>query len=94
MKAYVQSGMMASRRISPDTSGRQRFCMQRLRGFKQVINTLCVFALITIPVTGVVTQSAMHAVLVALSFLLVIWLLEIGERGVKFELKQMRAPRQ
>ncbi len=64
--------------------------MERLRGFKQVINVMCVVAILAVPVAGFATQSPRNAVVVGLVFLLLIWMLEIGERGAKRELKRLR----
>jgi hypothetical protein len=91
MKPYVESGIRASRRLSPArANGNVAYCRQRLRGFKQVINTLCVCAIIAVPATGVVTQRPHTPAIVALSVLLAIWLLECGERGVKREMQRLR----
>lgn len=91
MIAYTQSGRAAAARLTARASdSRIRHCLQRLRGFKQVINLLCYTALAMIPIAGVMADSAAMAAVVGLSFLLVIWLLEIGERGAKRELADLR----
>lgn len=89
MKPYVESGRVASSRLSEPARGNPRsHCIERLRGFKQVINVVCVFALLLIPVVGLIGRSPGLAAVTALSFLLIIWLLEVGERGVKRELAE------
>lgn len=91
MIAYTQSGRAAAARLTARAGHRRVLhCMQRLRGFKQVINLLCFTALVTIPIAGVMADSAALAAVVGLSFLLVIWLLEIAERGAKRELAELR----
>lgn len=91
MNAYTASGKAASQRLAGRCrDGRERYCLQRLRGFKQVINLFCFTALAAIPAAGIIAQSAALAAVVSLSFLLVIWLLEVGERAAKRELADLR----
>lgn len=55
-----------------------------------MINALSVFALLTIPLVGFISRSPGIAAITALGFLLLIWLLEMGECGVKRELAALR----
>lgn len=91
MKAYIESGKRAAQRLAARCTRRsERQCLERLRGFKQFINLCCVGAIVMIPTAGVLMQSTAMAALVALGSLLFIWLIELGERRVKRELKQLR----
>jgi Na+/melibiose symporter-like transporter len=91
-KPYVQSGHAAAERliqerpvsVTPDPVAQQvHECRQSLRGFKQVINLFAVAAILFTPLIGILTRDAVLAAAVAVSFLLVIWLLEMLECGVK-----------
>jgi Flp pilus assembly protein TadB len=89
-KPYVESGRQAAQRLAPRHDGAKRHCLERLRGFKQVINVMCLVAILAVPIAGVATQNPRYAVAVGLVFLLLIWMLEIGERAAKRELKRLR----
>ena len=94
MKPYVESGRRAQQRLenreSINDNARERYFMDRLRGFKQVINTLSVTGIVMIPLVGISTHSAFLAAVVALMYAGIIGLLELGERRVKRELHQFR----
>jgi hypothetical protein len=87
---YVESGRQAAKRLVAQRDGAERHCLERLRGFKQVINLMCFVAILAVPVAGFATQSPRNAVVVGLAFLLLVWILEIGERGAKRELKRLQ----
>lgn len=94
MKPYVESGKAAQRRLtrtraSDDSTVEARY-IERLRGFKQVINTLAISGLVMIPLMGVMMQSAFVAAIVAMVYAALLFLLEGMERRVKSDLHQFR----
>lgn len=94
MKPYVKSGKTAQRKLARSRgvereNGKARF-IERLRGFKQVINTLGVSGLIMIPLIGVLMKSAFIAAVVAMLYAAVLFLLEGMERRVKREYHRYR----
>jgi Na+/melibiose symporter-like transporter len=89
---YVASGKAASEQLTdramsgaaPDRVVQEvHECRQSLRGFKQVINVFAVAAIAFTPIVGIMTRDAVLAAAVACSFLLIIWMLEMLECGVK-----------
>lgn len=98
MTPYVESGKRAQERLKrrkrPDGNWRESWFIGRLRGFKQVINTLSVTGLVLIPLIGFSTGSAFLAAGVALAYAALIGLLEFGERRVKVELRDFRRARE
>lgn len=94
MNPYVESGKAAQSKLTrrhgkEHRVGEARF-IERLRGFKQVINTLAVSGLVMIPLMGVMMQSAFVAAIVALVYATLLFLLEGMERRVKSDLHQFR----
>jgi predicted lysophospholipase L1 biosynthesis ABC-type transport system permease subunit len=96
---YVQSGETARKQLNRKAVAKSSApvagskleahrCRQSLRGFKQVINLFAVSAIIFTPLIGIMARDAVLAAVVALSFLLVIWLLEIMECTVKRRLSR------
>lgn len=94
MKPYVESGKRAQQRLENRTvakdGAREEYFIGRLRGFKQVINTLAVSGIVLIPLIGFSTGSAFMAAVVALGYAAIISLLELGERRVKRDLYEYR----
>lgn len=94
MNPYVESGRSAQRKLTRQRGKGHRVdearFIERLRGFKQVINTLAVSGLIMIPLMGIMMQSAFVAAIVALVYAALLFLLEGMERRVKSDLHQHR----
>jgi hypothetical protein len=92
MKAYVESGRTAQRQLeSKRGNASESRLLSNLRGYKQVINTFCVAAIVLTPTIGVLTRSSAVAMFVAMAFLAVICVLERAERGAKRRLLELRA---
>jgi hypothetical protein len=102
-RPYVASGKTARERLdgksrskvaacrAGETSREVTRCRQSLRGFKQVINLFAVSAIIFTPLIGILSRDAVAAAMIACSFLLLIWLLEMMECSVKRRLaKELR----
>jgi hypothetical protein len=91
MQPYVESGISARRNLDqPRHTATEQRLLSSLRGFKQVINVIGVFAIVLIPLIGALAQSSFAAMYVALNFLAVILMLELLERNVKRALRNHR----
>jgi hypothetical protein len=93
MQPYVESGISARRNIERHGQGAvEQRLLSSLRGFKQVINVIGVFAIVLIPLIGALANSSFAAAYVAINFLAVILVLELLERNVKRALHECRKP--
>jgi len=90
MTPYLQSGRTARARLERACvpPGQLRL-MSSLRAFKSVINIVCAFGLVLIPLSGALGDARIAAV-VALKFLFVILSLELLERQTKRALAAQR----
>lgn len=88
MKPYVESGTAARRALlaSAPTADERRL-RSSVHGFEQVIRTIGVFALVLVPMIGVMARSTEAAAYVAINFLAVILTLDLLQRNVKKALR-------
>jgi hypothetical protein len=94
MKPYVESGNAARRALleaAPDPH--ERRLKASVRSFEQVIRVIGVFALVLVPMIGVMARSTEAAAYVAINFLAVIVTLDLLERNVKKALRSARDQR-
>jgi hypothetical protein len=94
MKPYVESGNTARRALAEASPNAQERRLQAsVRSFEQVIRVIGVFALLLVPMIGVMARSTEAAAYVAVNFLAVIVTLDLLERNVKKALRELRAQR-